>query len=114
MTPETGQNIMCARRYIWLQRSRGRMTPETDSRAPRDPDERFWASTEPGPDDPGDRGLRPVPRSRRTASTEPGPDDPGDSRLPLIAPPVSSALLQRSRGRMTPETEYVLVTVPTI
>ena len=34
MTPETGQNIMCARRYIWLQRSRGRMTPET-TRLPR-------------------------------------------------------------------------------
>jgi len=38
------------------------------------------ASTEPGPDDPGD--LRPVVSQshvRRDASTEPGPDDPGDA-----------------------------------
>ena len=80
MTPET----ITRTEGIWtsgifsLQRSRGRMTPETcpdrGGDAPRS-----HASTEPGPDDPGDRAPGRPEHVVRRASTEPGPDDPGDS-----------------------------------
>ena len=106
-----------------LQRSRGRMTPET-SLPPRrwgerqastepgldDPGDRVYnasggrgsgASTEPGPDDPGD-WPSPAHHYRRSASTEPGLDHPGaDGDSLSVGAPTA---LQRSRGRMTPET----------
>ena len=60
------------------------------------------ASTEPGPDDPGDftEGVGAGPQAH--ASTEPGPDDPGDTASRMSAG-VGVTPLQRSRGRMTPE-----------
>ncbi len=84
-----------------LQRSRGRMTPET-TLAPEGHGRRRQASTEPGPDDPGDAQNRGGHLRRVLASTEPGPDDPGDA--PYAYRPGGIAALQRSRGRMTPET----------
>jgi len=62
------------------------------------------ASTEPGPDDPGDLFERlPVAAAVAHASTEPGPDDPGDERE-YSDTLLTFLLLQRSRGRMTPVT----------
>ena len=42
-------------------------------------------------------------RYERDASTEPGPDDPGDHAVSATTPG-AVVKLQRSRGRMTPET----------
>ena len=91
-----------------LQRSRGRMTPETVSRdRRRGHDDLDGASTEPGPDDPGDTVLRlgkgPVqPRPLQRSRGRMTPETPArhGSRGP------AGGLLQRSRGRMTPETPH--------
>ena len=78
MTPETLiEAFKHAMPFFQLQRSRGRMTPETAL------------------------GCR-FARAGGFASTEPGPDDPGDP--PPVKPPPKDRRLQRSRGRMTPET----------
>ena len=50
----------------------------------------------------GPQGRSPL-LSPRLASTEPGPDDPGDTKLSARSETKRSGL-QRSRGRMTPET----------
>jgi len=64
------------------------------------------ASTDPGPDDPGD-GLRRRGGHREDllASTDPGPDDPGDMGGPATVADVTLEL-QRIRGRMTPVTAH--------
>ena len=64
MTPETAQVArLKAQTASSLQRSRGRMTPGDHLRRRR------------------------VMAERDSASTEPGPDDPGDSHHPAPAPP---------------------------
>jgi len=80
MTPVTRSALRTAyTAYEALQRIRGRMTPVTQ--APRSA-----------------RGAR------RRASTDPGPDDPGDEDRVFEGLPPDEAL-QRIRGRMTPATE---------
>ena len=55
------------------------MTPETRPPEAGRRADRGRASTEPGPDDPGDHGdVLAVAAEWAAASTEPGPDDPGD------------------------------------
>ena len=78
MTPETCMSRLRPLAMTRLQRSRGRMTPETGCVDAEKAHGGANASTEPGPDDPGDHA-------------------PGS--MPMDVP-----TLQRSRGRMTPET----------
>ena len=52
---------------------------------------------------PGTGAAGPWLRSARGASTEPGPDDPGDMSVSLLDGP-QWLELQRSRGQMTPGT----------
>ena len=101
--PRDGAENLHGARVCRLQRSRGRMTPETDVESSLTPEAgaalqrsrgRMTAETPP----PSLRGMRPRP-----ASTEPGPDDPGDVS-PTNVVTGTSRVLQRSRGRMTPET----------
>ncbi len=53
MTPETCTSPCVTSTVLSLQRSRGQMTPETGRRL-EVPRHGLVASTEPGPDDPGD------------------------------------------------------------